>query len=1544
MKTSVLFFILPGIIIGLIDGSGVLPDGPLNASVGGTVTFTTNLNPTETPFVFVNWQFDPDFRPDHIIISLTTGDTTAPGYEGRITLFRSTGSLELRNLELSDSGDYIVSIQDGINQKIGRTKLNVYEPVSIVRVPPLSADLIEFNSSVSLFCSSSGSSLSFLWMKDNSQVTASDRVQISTNEENSTLTIVNVTRNDQGSFTCHVSNPASSIISDPVNISVSYGPDNVQIEVYPSQEHHEIGSTINLTCSADSSPSAEYQWFLNGDKLTSSGPLLRLMNIQMSQSGNYSCQVFNSKTLRYQTSQPSPISVHERVSNVKVTQDVTHLIEFSGSVSFSCSSSGSSLSFLWMNSSSEVSVSDRVQITNITDGGSKLNIINVTRYDDGSYSCKVSNPVSNDSSDPANVSVSYGPEKINLKLQSQKYPEGSNIHLSCSADSRPNATFEWFFNGNLSGSGSELQLINVQKDQSGNYSCRAFNNITSRYQTSQVSAISIVDASKPGGLAGGAIAGIIIACLLVVAAGAAGGYFIYKRRENVKPASHLGTTEQQHDYENMPRIKKSKEEGHVYENFAATQRSKEPEHVYEEMAQPCYDSTYALSNLSHIQSASQLPPVRLQALSCSPQFSSLAHLPIILALFQNQMQGVSLTCRLRSCVLCHPPGSPFRLTVVSCYGSLVLSTCSQALVVSTIRRGSIDARRLFLLVPSWTRSVARSSLPVHLQEKTEIRSLRSPPRSSARSWLFSLINRELRYAHRASSSWWRHPTGSALCHVVCVKNRRRNFCRPFKASPQLPSFSSVAGPPQPSSLTSDRISQPYSKLKVPFLQVSISSYMVVERFAISNISFCLGDPAGPSVLSPRLDSSHSILHRSPSVYQTAGPANAPRLTSLARLQATTGAYQFGRLQALPTPINPALTGAYQSGRLQAPTDAYQSRLAAGLNYAYQSRPDRRLSVAPCCRPTSPISLVRLQALTAPISSAGCRLTDTYQSSRQTAGQSGLGPAPSFGGKTIRARRADRLLTAILGSSLLRVRRQKNSDRQPKSQQKDRRTDLSRAGLSEEDDKFTDFLSALIEEPVQVVGVIPQRVDINEFNGSLHLHCSFIGNATKIQWLKGSSDFIQISGAEPNLTIPNVTRADHGSYRCNVSNSVSFDISEPAEVFINYGPEDIELKVSPSGPHHEGSNVLLTCSVQSRPSPEFLWFLNEDRLSNTKPDLRLSNIQTNQDGNYSCQAFNRRTLKTQTSQPLLVPVIERVSSVVVASDATDLVEFNSSVRLSCSASGFSPHYFWMNNGSEVTSSDRVQITDGGSTLTIAKVARPDLNLLRCHAFNYFSEEFSDPVNISIFYGPELVELTVVPSQEHYKEGSDVTLSCSAVSNPPAEFQWLINENLLPHSGPELRLINVEANQTGNYSCQAFNKETLVYQTSQLSVISVVVDYVESGGLSAGAIAGIVIACLVAVAVAIVAGIYFLYRRKKNVKPKPKNDKKPEPSNQQGEHPYQMDVTDLRPEPRNWQAERSNQMAVTDTRPEPSNRWGGHSHQPGYPNRRIMKQHNQLEEGE
>ncbi|XP_040899708.1 hemicentin-1-like [Toxotes jaculatrix] len=490
MDTSVILLIILGAITGVSHGAGVLPDS-LTASVGGTVMFTTTVTPPETPFLAITWGFSDVLGNGLNIITSVDETIIGPSYTDRVTFFRSTGSLQLSNLTFSDIGEYTVTlIPTGGAQQRGTCRLMLHAPVSDVNVTTSSTDLVEFSSSVSLSCSCSGSSLSFLWLNGSSEVTASERVQLT--DGGATLTIVSVTRYDQGPFRCHVFNPVSNGTSDPVNLSISYGPENTSLTLSPSQEYYAEGSDISLSCSAVSRPAALCYWFLNGDLLNDTGPELRLMNIQGSQSGNYSCQAFNNITMRTQTSQPAALTVLKSpVSNVAITPNTTDLSELSSSVRLSCSSSGSFPSFLWLNGSSEVTASERVQLT---DEGATLTIINVTRYDEGPFRCHVFNDFSNYTSDPVKLSISFGPENTNLKLfpLQQYYEEGSNISLICSADSRPPAQFHWFLNGDLlPDTGAELRLMNIQKRQSGNYSCQAFNNITLRYETSQTLLVTV---------------------------------------------------------------------------------------------------------------------------------------------------------------------------------------------------------------------------------------------------------------------------------------------------------------------------------------------------------------------------------------------------------------------------------------------------------------------------------------------------------------------------------------------------------------------------------------------------------------------------------------------------------------------------------------------------------------------------------------------------------------------------------------------------------------------------------------------------------------------------------------------------------------------------------------------------------------------------------------------------------------------------------------------------------------------------------------------
>ncbi|XP_049902629.1 carcinoembryonic antigen-related cell adhesion molecule 5-like [Epinephelus moara] len=530
METTVIHFILLGVISGLTKGAGVLPD-VLNAAVGEMVMFNTTLTPPEKPFLSVGWTFD-----GKNIITFSGVNSTAPEYEGRITLFMSTGSLELRNVALNDSGVYRVSIfPSGEPQKTGDTRLNVDVPVSNVIATASSTDLVEFSSSVRLSCSSSGSSLSFLWLNGSSEVTASDRVQLTDGGAN--LTIFSVTRYDQGPFRCQVSNPVSNGTSNRINFSISYGPDNINVTISPSQEYYGEGSDIILTCSAVSRPPALFHWFLNGDLLSDTGPELRLMNIQMNHSGNYSCQAFNNKTLRYQMSQPSFVSILERISGVSVTSS-THVPIEGNSVNLTCDAAGYVFSRKWMKDGSDLILTGNIILYN---NNRVLSFNSLNKNDSGEYSCTVSNSISNNKAKYV-MEVNYGPEKVQITGPGEIHLN-ENLTLTCSAESRPSATYTWILDGTKIHNSAVFTKDNIQPSDSGTYTCEVMNIVTGR-KLSADHELSV----KDGGLSAGAIAAIVVVCLAFAAA--VGGYYIHKNKTKNKAS---------------PPSDNKEEEEHVYE-------------------------------------------------------------------------------------------------------------------------------------------------------------------------------------------------------------------------------------------------------------------------------------------------------------------------------------------------------------------------------------------------------------------------------------------------------------------------------------------------------------------------------------------------------------------------------------------------------------------------------------------------------------------------------------------------------------------------------------------------------------------------------------------------------------------------------------------------------------------------------------------------------------------------------------------------------------------------------------------------------------------
>ncbi|XP_045071839.1 carcinoembryonic antigen-related cell adhesion molecule 6-like isoform X2 [Coregonus clupeaformis] len=184
---------------------------------------------------------------------------------------------------------------------------------------------------------------------------------------------------------------------------------------------------------------------------------------------------------------------------------------------------------------------------------------------------------------------------------------------------------------------------------------------------------------------------------------------------------------------------------------------------------------------------------------------------------------------------------------------------------------------------------------------------------------------------------------------------------------------------------------------------------------------------------------------------------------------------------------------------------------------------------------------------------------------------------------------------------------------------------------------------------------------------------------------------------------------------------------------------------------------------------------------------------------------------------------------------------------------------MKDDHPLSSGDNIIISEVKRVLSINPVKRTDSGEYLCTVRNPVSStNASDTVNV--IYGPDGMEI-----KGPTELGQQLTLTCSADSNPPASYTWMLNGTEIPGHSPEFTKEKSEYSDSGDYTCTATNDVT-GNNTSEVHKLSVKAEgSLTPGGLSTVAITGIVIIVLLVLEVAVSVAVYFIKEKGSNADP-------------------------------------------------------------------------------
>ncbi|XP_076583697.1 sialoadhesin-like [Chaetodon auriga] len=376
-------------------------------------------------------------------------------YAGRVQVLETEGgrsTLRITDLTESDSAQYHFKFRAGSfewrSSLPGTTLTVIALQVQVTRIK-----VHQSYTQAELKCHSSchpAGQVSYIWFKNGEEIT---RTQISSYKGWFYLGDI-ISCALKGHETC-------------VSPSV-YAPKPPSVSVSPSGDIVE-GSSVNLSCSSDANPAANYTWYkenVNVKALSEEAQFV-FRSIQSSDSGEYYCAAENE--LGRRTSEHISINVKYAPKLPSVSVSPSGDIVEGSSVTLSCNSDANpAANYTWYKENQTLTSQGIYGFTS------------VSIEDSGMYHCTSENKYGKTTSTSIRVDVQYAPKPPSVSVSpSGEIVEGSSVTLSCSSDANPAANYTWYKENEVSptASGQNFTITDFRAEHSGNYYCEAQNKI-----------------------------------------------------------------------------------------------------------------------------------------------------------------------------------------------------------------------------------------------------------------------------------------------------------------------------------------------------------------------------------------------------------------------------------------------------------------------------------------------------------------------------------------------------------------------------------------------------------------------------------------------------------------------------------------------------------------------------------------------------------------------------------------------------------------------------------------------------------------------------------------------------------------------------------------------------------------------------------------------------------------------------------------------------------------------------------------------------------